>query len=215
MTDGADDASRSTRRAFLGATAATTAATAGCGLLPEEPEPIEASANSPAFLPDAAAADSGYEETIAAETAVTVSITVDLSGDVQLSNTREVIATVYRRGYAAADGRRFGVVTAPAVAVIEQPAVVRDPVAALSTPRAVELATGAAVSNVADWEPAGSRSVLATDVTAEATTATADETSVELTRVRLRAGDDAVTAVAVRPDGTDRAAPFADLAREA
>lgn len=214
MTDRADDASRSTRRAFLGATAAATVTTAGCGLLPEEPDPIEASADSPAFLPDAVAADRGYEETVGEETTLTVSITVDLSGDVQISNTREVIATVYRRGYAAADGRRFGAVTAPAVAVIERPEVVRDPVAALSTARAVELATGAAVSNVADWEPTGSRSVLDTDVTAEATTATADGTSAELTRTRVRAGADAVTAVALRPDGTDGTAPFADLARE-
>ncbi|QAU13249.1 twin-arginine translocation signal domain-containing protein [Halorubrum sp. BOL3-1] len=204
----------STRRAFLGATAAATAATAGCALLPEEPEPIEASADEPTFLPDAAASDLGSAETIAEETTLTVSITVDLSGDVQLSNTREVIATVYRRGYAA-DGRQFGVVTAPAVAVIEQPEVVRDPVAALSTARSVELATGAAVSDAGDWSDAGSRSVLGNDVTASTTTATADGTGVELERVRVRAGDDAVTAIAVTPDGVDGDAPFGDLSRDA
>jgi len=215
MRDPDSTAPRPTRRAFLGATAAATAATAGCGLLPEEQEPIEASAERPTFLPEAVASELGYEETVAEETTLTVSITVDLSGDVQISNTREVIATVYRRGYAAGDGRRFGVVTAPAVAVIEQPEVVRDPVTAVSAARSVELATGAAVSGVADWSQGGSRSVLENDVTVETTTATTDGTAVDLERVRLRTGGDAVTAVAVRPGGGGGEAPFGELSRDA
>ena len=168
------------RRAFLTAVTGAAAATAGCALLPEEQEPIEARADRPASLPDAAAAERGYEGTLSTETTVTVSITVDLSGDVQISNTREVIATAFRRGYAAEDGRRFGIVTAPAVAVIEQPEVVRDPIAAVSAARAVELATGASVSSVSDWRSASTRTVLGTEAESETATATADGADVEL-----------------------------------
>ncbi|PSQ54619.1 hypothetical protein BRD22_12175 [Halobacteriales archaeon SW_8_68_21] len=213
MSDPGDAAPGPTRRAFLGATAAT-AATAGCSLLPEEQEPIEASADAPTFLPEAVASAHGYAETIAEETTLSVSVTVDLSGDVQISNTREVIADVYRRGYAA-NGRRFGVVTAPAVAVIEQPEVVRDPVAALSDARSVELASGIDASGVGDRAESRSLTVLGNDVTGETTTATVDGGAVELERVRVRAGSDAVTAIAVTPDGTDGDAPFGELSRDA
>lgn len=202
------------RRAFLTAVTGVATATAGCALLPEEQEPIEATADRPASLSDAAASDRGYEETLSTETTVTVSITVDLSGDVQISNTREVIATVFRRGYAADDGRRFGVVTAPAVAVIEQPEVVRNPIAAVSAARAVELATGANVSSVSEWESAATRTLLGTEAESETATATADGTAVELERVRVRVGSDAVTAVAVAPDGADDP-PFGAVTRDA
>ena len=203
------------RRAFLTAVTGAATATAGCALLPEEQEPIEARADRPASLPDAAVSERGYEETLSTETTVTVSITVDLSGDVQISNTREVIATVFRRGYAAEDGRRFGVVTAPAVAVIEQPEVVRDPVAAVSAARAVELATGASVSSVSEWESAATRTLLGTESESETATATADGTGVELERVRARAGSDAVTAVALSPPDDAGDPPFGEVTRDA
>lgn len=132
----------------------------------------------------------------------------------QISNTREVIATVYRRGYAA-DGRRFGVVTAPAVAVIEQPEVVCDPVTEVSAARSVELATDTGVSGVANWDEAGSRTVLGNSVSSETTAATADGTEVELERARVGVGGDAVTAIAVTPGGSDGDAPFDELARDA
>ncbi|MFC7187493.1 DUF6517 family protein [Halorubrum yunnanense] len=203
------------RRALLAAVTGAATATAGCALLPEEPEPIEARAERPAFLPDAAAAERGYEETISAETTVTTSITVDLSGDVQISNTREVIATVFRRGYAADDGRRFGVVTAPAVAVIEQPEVVRDPITGVSAARAVELATGASVSSVSDWTDGQSRTVLGTGAESATATATGDGTDVELERARVRAGGDAVTAIAIAPTGDKADPPFGEISRDA
>jgi hypothetical protein len=203
------------RRAFLTAVTGAATATAGCALLPEEQEPIEASAERPAFLPDAAAAERGYEETVSGETTVTTSITVDLSGDVQISNTREVIATVFRRGYAADDGRRFGVVTAPAVTVIEQPAVVRDPITGVSAARAVELATGASVSSVSDWTDAQSRTVLGTEAESATATATGDGTDVELERARVRAGGDAVTAIAVTPPDDAADPPFGEVSRDA
>lgn len=203
------------RRAFLTAVTGAATATAGCALLPEEQEPIEASADRPAFLPDAAAADRGYEETISAETTVNVSVTVDLSGDVQISNTREVIATVFRRGYADDDGRRFGVVAAPAVTVIEQPEVVRDPIGAVSAARTVELATGASVSSVSDWTDAGARTVLGTEAESATATATADGGDVELERTRVRVDDDAVTAVALTPAGVESDPPFGEVTRDA
>jgi hypothetical protein len=201
------------RRAFLAGVVGATAATAGCALLPEEQDPIEASAARAASLPDAAAGERGYEETLSTETTVTVSITVDLSGDVQISNTREVIADVFRRGYAAGDGRRFGVVTAPAVAVIEQPEVVRDPIASVSAARAVELATGMTVSSVSAWESAATRTVLGTETESETATATSDGATVELERVRVRAGSDAVTAIAVASADGEADPPFGAITR--
>lgn len=203
------------RRALLAAATGVATATAGCALLPEEQEPIEASADRLAFLPDAAAAERGYEETVSAETTVTTSITVDLSGDVQISNTREVIATVFRRGYVAGGRRRFGVVTAPAVAVIEQPEVVRDPITGVPAARAVELATGASVSSVSDWTDAQSRTVLGTEAETATATAAGDGGEVKLERARVRAGDDAVTAIAIAPSGDETDPPFGELSRDA
>ena len=202
------------RRAFLTAVTGAATATAGCALLPEEQEPIEASADRPAFLPEAVVADRGYEETVSAETTVNTSITVDLSGDVQISNTREVIATVFRRAYAA-DGRRFGAVTAPAVTLIDQPEVVRDPITGVSAARAVELATGASVSSVSDWTDAQSRTVLGTEAETATATATGDGGDVELERARVRVDGDSVTAVALTSAGGEADPPFGEVTRDA
>ena len=66
---------------------------------------------------------------------------VDLSGDVQLTSRRDVTATVFRRVYEAPGGRRFGLLTVPAVRVVEDPEVIRDPVASLDADRVLEPAT--------------------------------------------------------------------------
>lgn len=139
---------------------------------------------------------------------------VDLSGDVVISNSRNVIASVFRRGYAAEEGRRFGLVTAPAVTVFEQPEVIRDPTLPLEAARVVELATDASVSEVPDWSEGGTRTVLGTEATLETATATADAGEVALDRIRVRTGEDAVTAMALTPAGVDRAAPFDAVARD-
>lgn len=203
------------RRAFLAGVTGLTSATAGCGLLPEESEPIEASASAPASLPSSAASEAGYSQSVSEETTLKVSVTVDLSGDVEITNTREVVATVFRRSYAADDGRRFGVVTAPAVAVYDQPSIVRDPITALDDTRAIHVATDTSVSSVSDWEETDERTVLGTETTRETATATADDESVRLSRVRVRADDDAVTAIAVTPTDTDADPPFAAIVRDA
>lgn len=203
------------RRGFLAGVTGVTSATAGCGLLPEESDPVEASASAPASLPPSAASEAGYGPSVSEETTLNVTVTVDLSGDVEITNTREVVATVFRRSYAADDGRRFGVVTAPAVAVYDQPSIVRDPIAALDDARAVRVATDASVSSVSDWEDTDARTVLGTETTRETATATADGESVRLSRVRVRADDDAVTAIAVTPAGIDADPPFAAIVRDA
>ncbi|MFC7322973.1 DUF6517 family protein [Halorubrum rutilum] len=203
------------RRAVLTGAVAALATTAGCGLLPEEREPIEASATEPAYLPEPAASSGGYAETLSTETTLEVTVRVDLSGDVELTSTREVIATAFRRGYEADDGRRFGVVTAPAVTVIDRFDVVRDPVTELGDARVVELATGLSVADVSGRETAGSRPMLGGEAAVETATATADGGAVSLRRARVRAGEDAVTAVFVSPDGADGDAPFGAVARDA
>ena len=63
---------------------------------------------------------------------------VDLSGDVQLTSRRDVTATAFRRVYEAPGGRRFGLLMAPAVRVVEDPEVIRDSVASLDPDRVLE-----------------------------------------------------------------------------
>lgn len=88
-------------------------------------------------------------------------------------------------------------------------------VAAASDVRSVELATGTDVSNVGDWTESRSPTVLGTDVTGETTTATVDGETVDSERVRVRAGDDAVTAIAVTPGDTDGDPLFGELVYDA
>lgn len=209
------DAASLRRRGFLAGVTGVTSAMAGCGLLPEESEPIEASASAPASLPPSTASEAGYSPSVSERTTLNVTVTIDLSGDVEITNTREVVATVFRRSYAADDGRRFGVVTAPAVTVYDQPSVVRDPITALDETRAIRVATDTAVSSVSDWEETDTRTMLGVETTRETATATADGESVRLSRVRVRADDDAVTAIAVTPTGTDADPPFAAVVRDA
>ena len=69
----------------------------------------------------------------------------------------DVTATVFRRVYEAPGGRRFGLLTAPAVRVVEDPEVIRDPVASLDADRVLELATDRTTGSVDGYEKAGSR----------------------------------------------------------
>lgn len=185
---------------------AGTAALAGCGLVPEEPAPIEASASTPATLP----VDTGYTEVEAAAPAIETTVRVDLTGDVELNGSRDVVATVFRRVYEADDGSRFGLVTAPAVQVFDSPEVVRDPVGSLQTARTVELATGLSVESVGATDESGSVTLLGTDTTLTTATTTTGDGNVATAWTRVRAGEDSVTAVAA--DGAD--APFDVVTRD-
>ena len=184
-------------------------ALAGCSLLPEEPEPIEAEATAPAVLPESA----GYATVVAGAPTVETTVRVDLSGDVQLTSRRDVTATVFRRVYEAPGGRRFGLLTAPAVRVVEDPEVIRDPVASLDADRVLELATDRTIGSVDGYEKAESVTPLSTETTREVTTATLDGGDARVVRLRVRAGEDSVTAVAVAPDEVEH--PFEDVRREA
>lgn len=200
-----------TRRGLI---ATAMAGLSGCGFLPEEQEPVEASASRPAYLPESAASEAGYAAAVEAETTVETTVRIDLSGDVEVTNSRRVIADVFRRAYAADDGRRFGLVTAPAAEIFEQPEIIRDPVTALDPSRVVELATDASVEGVSEWSKDGAATMLGTEVALRTATATGESGAVTLHKLRVRAGDDSVTAIALTPEGTDRAAPFGAVERD-
>ena len=192
-----------TRRGVL---AASTVAFAGCGVLPEESEPVEGSASTPATLPDG----TGYSEVEAGDETIETTVNVDLTGDVELNSSRDAVATVFRRVYRADDGSRFGLVTAPALQIFESPDIVRDPVGALATARMVELATGLSVESVGDAVESGSATLLGEEVTLTTATTTADGGEVSTAWARVRAGEDSVTAVATG----DGDAPFDAVVRD-
>jgi hypothetical protein len=175
----------------------------------EEREPIEASANVPAVLHE----PSGYSVVASAEPTVETKVTVDFSGDVELTSRQDVIATLFQRVYENPDGRRFGLLTAPAVRVVEQPEVVRDPVTALEDARVAELATDRSVTDVGEFEADGSATMLGTEAARTKATATIDGGDHGLARVRVRAGDDSVTAMATDPE--EATPPFGDVTRDA
>ena len=155
----------------------------------------------------------GYTTVVAEEPTVETMVRVDLSGDVQLTSRRDVTATVFRRVCEAPGSRRFGLLTAPAVRVVEDSEVIRDPVASLDADRVLELATDCTTGSVDGYEKAGSVMLLSTETTREVTTATLDGGDAQVVRVRVRAGEDSVTAVAVAPDGVEH--PFENVRREA
>jgi len=195
-----------TRRSFV---VACSAALAGCSVLPEESEPIEASATAPAVLPESS------EYSLVAEHSPTIetTVTVDFSGDVALTSRQDVTATVFQRVYESASGERFGLLTAPAVQVVDQPEVVRDPLTAVDDARVVGLATDAEVGSVSAWTESGSATLLGTETTRMEATATVDGSERDLARVRVRAGEDSVTAIAT--DSGDTAPPFEAVTRDA
>ncbi|GCF13854.1 hypothetical protein Harman_17890 [Haloarcula mannanilytica] len=195
-----------TRRGFV---VACSAALAGCRALPEESEPIEASATAPAVLPESSEYSLVAEDNPTIETTVTV----DFSGDVELTSRQDVIATVFQRVYESPSGERFGLLTAPAVQVVDQPEIVRDPLTAVDDARVVALATGGDVGSVSAWAESGSATLLGTETTQMAATATLDGSERDLARIRVRAGADSVTAIATAPD--DAAPPFDAVTRDA
>jgi hypothetical protein len=192
-----------TRRGVL---ATGTVAFAGCGLVPEESEPIEASASTPAVLPD----DAGYSEVTSEETTIETTVRVDLTGDVELSSTQDVVATVFRCVYESDDGSRFGLVTAPAVQIFENPEVIRDPVGALQTARMLSLATGLSVDSVGSTTENGAVTLLGTDATLTTATTTTADGDASTSWTRVRAGEDSVTAVATG----EGEAPFDAVTRD-
>jgi hypothetical protein len=194
------------RRSFV---VACTAGLAGCSVLPEESEPIEASATAPAVLPES----SEYSLVVESTPTIETTVTVDFSGDVELTSRQDVIATVFQRVYESASGARFGLLTAPAVRVVDQPEIVRDPLTAVDDARVVSLAADTDVDSVSEWTERGSATLLGTETTQMAATATLDGSEHGLARVRVRAGEDSVTAIATDPD--DAAPPFGAVTRDA
>lgn len=200
-----------TRRGLI---ATAMAGLSGCGFLPEEQKPVKASASQPAYLPESAASEAGYAAAVESKTTVETTVQIDLSGDVEMKNSRKVIADVFRRAYTADDGRRFGLVTAPAAEIYKQPEIIRDPVTALDPARVVELATDASVDGVSGWSKDGKETMLGSEVTLRTATATGESGEVTLDQLRVRAGSDSVTAIVLTPEGTDRSAPFGAVERD-
>jgi hypothetical protein len=91
--------------------------------------------------------------------------------------------------------------------------VVRDPITSLDDDRVLELVADLDIGGVGKYEPAGAATLLSTEPDREVTTATLDGGDARVVRVRVRAGEDSVTAVAVAPDEAEH--PFEDVRREA
>jgi len=121
---------------------------------------------------------------------------------VELSASREVVATVFRRGYAAGD-RRFGLVTAPIVDLIEGQDLSRDPIESAADAEVVRLATGVGAAEVGEWSERGRVPFLGSEESVSATTVTGGDGGGELAarRVHAEVGGDGVTAVALAPAG--------------
>lgn len=200
------------RRQLLGAFGTTTFALAGC--LEEDSEPIEATATSPASLPEPDAADDGFDAVVEEETTVETTIHADIEGDVEMSASRDVIATVFRRGYADGEGRQFGLVTAPIVELIEGQDLMRDPIDSVDDSQVIGLATGADVASVDDWTAGDDVEFLGEEAALSKTTVEADG-SVEAWRAHAEVDADGVTGIALAPaDGPEPAALFEDAVRD-
>lgn len=196
---------RPTRR---GVVTACLTALAGCSVLPEETEPIEASATAPAVLPEST------EYSLVAEASPTIetTVTVEFSGDVELTSRRDVTGTIFQRVYERESGGRLGLLTAPVVQVVDQPEVRRDPLTAVDDTRVVGLATDAAVDAVSAWQDERRATLLGVDTTQATATATVDGTEQALVRARVRAGADSVTAMTT--DRDDAAQVFQTVTRD-
>jgi len=202
------------RRDLLAGGLAGLTGVAGCGLVPEESDPVEASATAPATLPAAAAADAGYERTVAETATVETTLDADLSGDVELNASRDAVITLFRRAYRGDGGRRFGLATAPTVRIIENSESRYDPIPSLDPARVVALATDRSVDAVRDPGASGSVTLLGTETPRETATASDGGADLALVRARVRAGGDAITAVALAPTADAVRAPFDAVARE-
>ncbi|WP_338740565.1 DUF6517 family protein [Haloplanus salilacus] len=202
------------RRRLLAGGLASLVGLAGCGLVPEESDPVEASATAPATLPEAAAADAGYERIVAETTTVETTLDANVSGDVELNASRDAVVTLFRRAYRADGGRRFGLVTAPTVRIIENSETRYDPVPSLDPAHVVALATDRSVDAVSDPGESETVTLLGTATARETATATDGDRDLAFVRARVRAGDDAVTAVALAPTTDAVRAPFDAVARD-
>ncbi|MCQ4334056.1 hypothetical protein KM295_11315 [Natronomonas sp. F2-12] len=200
---------RTTRRGLL---VGGTVALAGCGLRPGESEPIEATATTPAELPEAAATEAGYSLETEDERTIETTVTAEISGDVETTARREVNATVFRRVYTDGASARFGVVTAPLVDLLEGSELRRDPVIALDDATAIEHATGRAISDpTADGDV--SVVLLGAETTGVRLGGTVDGTAVSVVRASVSAGEDGVTAVALVPSSGTVPSLFEDVRR--
>lgn len=169
---------------------------AGCSAVPDDSEPIQAAADTPATLPEGAR----VAETVSAETTVETTVTGDLSGDVQVTARRDVVATVYRRVYELAGGGVFGLVTAPLINLLEGQELLRDPITALEEARVVRLATDTEVEPTSGWMESGSTSLLGSTVTVSELATTGGDEKRRFVRARARVDGDAVTAIAATPE---------------
>jgi hypothetical protein len=201
---------RATRRGLV---AGGAVALAGCGLLPEEPDPIEATATTAADLPEAAAGEAGYSLETEDERTVETTVTAELTGDVQTTARRDVTATVFRRIYAGDGPGRFGVVTAPLVDLLDGQGLFRDPFLSLDDAGTVEHATGLTVG---DLEPDGETSValLGTEIAGERFRGSTEGTAIDVLRASVHDGEDGVTAIAAVPEGETPPALFDDVRRD-
>jgi|GEM_PF-1080564 hypothetical protein len=188
-----------TRRAFL---VGGTVSLAGCGLQPEESDPIKAAATTPAELPETDATEAGYSLETEDERTVETTVSAEISGDVETTARRDVEATVFRRIYTDGAAARFGVVTAPLVDLLSGQELFRDPIVALDDAAAIEHATDRSVNDV-NSDGDTSVTLLGTETTGARLTGTVDGTPVSVVRASVTADEDGVTAVAVVPsDGT-------------
>lgn len=188
-----------TRRTFLVASMATFS---GCGLGPDEQEPIEAEASTAADLSESAASDAGFALVTEDSRTVETTLTADITGDVELSARRNVKATTFRRIYALDELTRFGIVTAPIVELLEGKDILRDPVLALDDARAIQFATERGIDDV---DSAGELSIelLETTTNGSRFQGSIDGTTVTVVRGNVWAGEDGVTAMATAPaDGS-------------
>lgn len=200
------------RRWVLSTCSLGMAALASCA--EEDSDPIEASARMPAHLPDSAIDDVDYERTVAEETTVETTVEADLTGDIEISARRDVIATLFRRGYAD-DGRRFGLVTAPLVDLLDGQELMRDPVESLEDARVVALATDVDAESVGDWTDEGTVELFDEDVPLSRASVEADG-SFQARRFHVETDSDGVTGIVLAPDdGPDPEAPFEDVVHDA
>jgi hypothetical protein len=156
----------------------------------------------------------GYEQIVAETTTVETTVDTDISGDVELNASRDVVMTLFRRAYRANGGRRFGLVTAPTVRIIENSETRYDPAPALDPARVVALATDRSVDAVSDFAESRTVTLLGTETPRETATATDGDDELAVVRARARAGDDAVTAVALAPTADAVVDPFDAVARD-
>lgn len=198
------------RRTVLTACAAAAAVLAGCS--GEDSDPIEADAASPAHLPRSALEKTEYEETLSETTTVETTVRASIEGDVEMSASRDVIAMVFRRGYAAGD-RRFGLITAPIVDLIEGQDLSRDPIGSVADAEVVRLATGVDAVEVGEWTERERLPFLGDEEPVSGTTVAGGDGNGEFAARRAHAAvdSDGVTALALAPvsaDGPELDPPF-------